>query len=326
MNREGGGLDGERVEYVRRPPHLGALLDSMNNKTGLADVKYSQFISLADRVSRHCGSESGLIISASYKITNPDGPSDKSEVEGDDAEAGEEEVKGAASVSSIKEGVGYNASLVTIFMFYAKMQDMGCSTFSSREVANETMSHFELDKLCRDFRIIPTLLTKRELQQIWTGVATENHALMKGPFSKLKFVHFQDFFVRIAIFAYNKPGLKRMILSTTGFLPQSIEIVRYLCKFMHLDDFNYVRNHIRTVGRATEGAVNARSSTEANERMREEMRADLRANALARSAKLEAEGRKQTSPHRSPRGQTRNNNEESAAATNNNNNNNNNNN
>ena len=43
---------------------------------------------------------------------------------------------------------------------------------------------------------------------------------MRKPMNALTFENFQDIFVRMALYAYNKPGMKRMILAVTGFFPE----------------------------------------------------------------------------------------------------------
>ena len=45
----------------------------------------------------------------------------------------------------------------------------------------------------------------------------------------LTFDMFQDFFARMAILAYNKPGMRRLILNTNGTMPSPADLVETLC-------------------------------------------------------------------------------------------------
>jgi len=156
----------------------------------------------------------------------------------------------------------YNSSINDIFMFYARLDQVYSSTFSAADVQNETMNMRELLLFCQDFRIIPKLLNVREIQYLFKIKQLQMARDFFVTWNKMVCDEFKDFLVRMAIFSYNKAGFKRLILNTVGTMPTPQQIVSYFAKYLHLDDFQWVRNHINTVGRQTQRDVNFRSADE----------------------------------------------------------------
>ena len=246
---------------VKRPQAIGDLLDRVSERFESGEEMYCTFIEMASESLRE-ENNSGL-----YSIKTELKFNDKicnSEIESMDA--------------------NMNSSLVRIFMFYAAIQNpTSATTFSATAVENETMSFYELDKMARDFKIVPKFLTKSELKLIWDDFVYI-HAVRSGgkPIAALIFEDFQDIFVRMALYSYNKPGMKKMILAVTGFFPPPSELVLCLCHQLGLDNFQGVKEHLMVKGRETQGAINYRSASEINWRAREEHLIDLRAKQLER--------------------------------------------
>ena len=137
--------------------------------------------------------------------------------------------------------------------------------------------------MARDFHIVPKFLTKVDLKRIWDDFIYINAIRSGGkPISALTFEDFQDVFVLMALYSYNKPGMKRMILAVTVFFPGPQEIVLFMCHQLNLDNFVMVKEHLMSKGRETQGAINYRSPEEINWRAREEHLIDLRAKQLER--------------------------------------------
>lgn len=250
-----------------RPRHIGALLDKINDRFGTGEDLYASFIELASIQTKEEANVGAVKIKTALKFYN----------------------KSMSDGMEIFDG-DKNSSLVRIFMFYAAMQNSAAAmTFSATAVENETMSFFELDKLARDFDIVPRLLTKYELKDIWDDfVYIQSIRTKEKPISALNFENFQDIMVRMALYAYNKPGMKKMVLAVNGFFPSPEEIVAFFCQQLNLSDFAGVKAHIMNRGRETQGALNYRSLSETNWRAKEELRIDLRARHLARVTAHEA--------------------------------------
>jgi hypothetical protein len=244
-----------------RPKFLGKLIDSMGESLVDNEEKYKEFVSSCESVTKNSEMFDALNLCCTLRYTKPLGKKMHEDTSSSDC----------------------SSTMVYAFMFYAAMQQAGSGSFQATEIANETMSYYELDKFCRDFDIVPKLLTKYEVKGIWQDFIQIYVQTTGGtPPQALTFDQFKDMFVRMALFAYNKVGMKRMILAVTGFFPSPSELISSLCEHCHFHDFPYVQSRIRSVGRETQGALNFRSSDDNNNRARAEIRIDLRAKYLAR--------------------------------------------
>ena len=252
-----------------RPAQLGLLLDSLGSRYSFGEEKYSGFVGLADAAVREVRRTGMFSIEMSSHVSNNrQGKTDDNQF--------------AVPVQE------KNSSLLLVFMFYAAMQVVGAASFSATQMANETMTLYELDKFCRDFKIIPNMLSKSEIKAVWSIFASAYATKKRQNLVAMTFEDFQDLFVRMALFAYNKRGMKRMIEAVSGSFPPPEQLVKFFCTYCHLDDYSKVKYIIRTVGMATQGALNYRSANETNLRAREEQLIDLRAKAVMRQAMLEA--------------------------------------
>lgn len=265
----------ESREPPKRGAQLGLLLDALSTKYAFGEEKYAGFVSLADSAVRDMRTASMFSIHMASKVD---------ESRHSQADPSSYRHRGISGSGADEK----NSSLLLIFMFYAAMQVSGTASFSATQLANETMTLYELDKFCRDFQIIPNMLSKTEIKAVWSTFAMSYAAKYRTALQAMTFVDFQDFFVRMALASYNKKGMKRMILAVSGFFPQPEELVRFFCAYCHLDDYSKVKHIIRTVGQETQGAINYRSAHEANARAREEQVIDLRAKAVMRQALMEA--------------------------------------
>lgn len=253
----------------QRGPQLGLLLDTLNAKYDFGETKYSTFVALADVAIRDMKEACILNVAFSVKV-------DKSR------HSLETKTEKRPEKDDDK-----NSSCLLAFMFYAAMQVSGTASFSATQLANETMTLYELDKFCRDFQIIPNLLSKHEIKALWGVYGVAYQQQYRKPLQAMTFADFQDFFVRMALYAYSKRGMKRMIMAVNGHFPPPAMLVRYFCTYCNFDDYGKVKTRIRTVGAETQGALNFRSSNETNVRAREEQIIDLRAKAMLRQAQKE---------------------------------------
>ena len=253
---------------IARPPQLSLLLSTLQQKYAFGEDKYGGFVSLADTAVRELRQTCMFSIEMSSLV-------DKS--------------RHSLSDPNVKSHeLDKNSSLLLVFMFYAAMQVSGTASFSATQLANETMTLYELDKFCRDFNIIPNMLSKSEIKAVWASFASAYSLKYRTTLTAMTFEDFKDLFVRMALFSYNKRGMKRMIEAVAGRFPPPEELVRFFCSYCHLDDYGKVKHIIRTVGAQTQGAINFRSKNESNVRARQEQIIDLRAKAVMRQAMLEA--------------------------------------
>lgn len=181
----------------------------------------------------------------------------------------------------------------SIFFFYTKVQStftkVGKSaSYEEVEQARVSLSFYELLLLCRDFRIIPKIITKEELYYLWKIINVQKGKAGEKVSRLVSFTDFKDFMARIAILAFNKPGIRRIILSNSaqGVMPMSTELVGMLAKYMHLDDIEWTRNRVRTVGKTTVSMINSRSAGEKNLLTRNNLREDLKGVRLAKMLSL----------------------------------------
>ena len=180
-----------------------------------------------------------------------------------------------------------NSALRIAFDFYAKLQTPGQQlatsnvTYELMRFANETLSFHELAVWMRDFLVVPSLLTKGELRFLWKMTSLQWVRMGKDQIKYLTFEMFQDFFARMAILAYNKPGMRRLILNTNGTMPSASDLVETLCHYMHLDDFAWVKERLNTTGRESVRNHNFRSVGERNESSKTELRDDVKGSRFA---------------------------------------------
>jgi hypothetical protein len=243
----------------------------MDENEEFGEMRYSKFIKMADEVTTKMKQDCVLNAKCKFAYTKHH------------AFASHDEKR-----NKLDADVEENSSLMLAFMFYAAMQQTGSSSFTATQIANETLSFFEMDKFARDFGIVPKLMTKHELKIVWQDYIQIYAATTGGkPLQALNFEQFQDLFVRLALYMYNKPGMKKMILAVNGHFPSPEDIVECLCRHCNLQNFDAVKEHIMTEGRETQGAINFRAQEEENWRAKEELIIDLRAKHAERAAKKE---------------------------------------
>jgi hypothetical protein len=232
-----------------RPKYIGQFLDQLKEKEEKSLQLYNDYDSLCLE-SFNDLQNSNFTVNLSYK-----------------------------SLEYSNSGDHSNSSLLAIFGFYSRMEQVYTATFSLTELANETMSYNEANIFCSDFNIY-RLVSRDDVKSIfqfmqnnWVSLDLEHKKMAYV----LDFDLFCEFIIRVALVAYNKKGFKRLILSvkmTASNLPSSKDVVKYFCHYLKLDDEAYVTNHIQTVGRKTQGQINYRSVDEVNTRVRDELLQD----------------------------------------------------
>ena len=87
---------------------------------------------------------------------------------------------------------GGNSSLRAIFFFYAKLQVSGNFTFEDVDVSNITISFYELISVMRDFHLIPTLLSREEVQFAWRVMSLQSVKEGSQVVTELDFNQFKE--------------------------------------------------------------------------------------------------------------------------------------
>lgn len=257
---------------LKRPPGLNKILNTLNMKDNFDRDVYIEFLK---RAKASTNNPKGLAIKIGYD-------------------------NGVKPEFAIR-----TCSLCSIFFFYTKVQStfqkVGKSApYEEVENARVSLSFYELLLLCRDFRIIPKIITKEELYYLWKVMNVQKGKKGAKVSRLVSFTDFKDFLARIAILAFNKPGIRRMILSNRaaegGSMPSPTELIGMLAKYMHLDDLDWVRNRVRTVGKATVSMINSRSAGEKNLLTKNNLREDLKGTRLAKILSIETDNDSQRVP------------------------------
>lgn len=237
------------------PPQISMALQTTKTIDQDAADIYEDFLehaALAEKVCR----ETGIQILGQYKLTD-------------------------ALPANLNPDEATN-TLLLIFQFYAKIKTASShATFSAQEDDVNFMSFSKVEIFCRDFKVVPRLLTREELKMLWGDIARAHVLAGRGVFTVIDFDEFKDLIIRMALWAYHKPGLKKLIITLEGFMPRNAEILQSFCHYLKLPDVQFINNFIRTKGRQTQGELNYRSKGETNLRTRMEVRADTDARKLS---------------------------------------------
>lgn len=240
------------------PDILRKVLDLTNDIEKSEQSLYHRFLLEADRVSSTGTLDGTLDVTLSSRVSDPCAHSD-----------------------------GINSSLVLIFSFYAKLQNpttqmqKGGLTYDEIKLSNETLSFYEILLLLRDFDVLPKLITKDELLFLWKVGNIQRISAGLGSLRMLGFRDFVDILAKIAVFAYNKPGLRQMVLSLNGEMLTPLEQIQSLAAYLHLEDYERVRKRVRTVGVETARLLHNRSEGEKNFRTIQYLKDDLRGARIA---------------------------------------------
>eukprot|EP01039_Chlorochromonas_danica_P000743 gene743-807_t len=241
-------------EDVKPPPILARMLEWTKHRQADSRELYDDFLIYAERATQDMNAFQ-VAVDGNYKL------------------------KDVKYRPSTKES--FTNCLIIVFQFYCKLRQNVGQTFADTESILEQMSFKEIEILCRDFHIVPRLLTKDDIRYLWENMVDAQGN--KTTFRLLDFELFKIYFVRMALWTYHKPGLKKLILTLDGFMPNPVEIIKCFATYCHLQDSLFIHTFLRTVSRKTQADYNYRSKGESNDRTRLEILADsnTRQNALA---------------------------------------------
>lgn len=205
------------IGELERPWALNALLEVVKKSETAGKDKYTQFLTLADEAQNEM-IRSGMINIAPRFMQTAAKPEKK---------------------------VATNSSSWEILVHYCVTE-----TFTSTIQPDTITAALPMKKVmefCDDFELSPKLITKDEIRLVLTVMNVRNAHLDSTKIHALDFDHFSDFLIRVALFAYHKPPVKACIMNfNNGKMPSKLEVVDYLCQYLHLDDLQWVRDRLRS--------------------------------------------------------------------------------
>lgn len=180
-----------------------------------------------------------------------------------------------------------NCSLCAIFFFYTKIQLPSTKlhiqpsklTSDDEVIGRSCLSMYELFLLLRDFRIIPKLISREEVLFIWKLI-TSMKKTRREEIVLLEFPDFQELFARIAILTFNKPMIQRIVVSSQGKMPSYENQILALAHYIHLDDYNWVKHRLQTVGAHTVSLLDTRNG-EINPMRKDLLRDEVKGKRIA---------------------------------------------
>ena len=203
-------------EHVR-PPALNVMMDLVQQSDARGKDAFVKFLTLADEAHREMARAGVVVVHPRFMATD----------------------------ARPEQKVTTNSALKEVFAHYCVtetfLQKIEPDDFSAEMVLKKVMA------FCRDYQLYPKLVTKDEVRLILSVIDVRNARLGLKKLRALSFDAFFDFLVRVALFAYHKPAVKKKILTLNGgLLPSKMEMVDYLCKYLHLDDLKWVRDRLRS--------------------------------------------------------------------------------
>ena len=208
---------------LQRPPQLTALLDLVIKSGRLGYDRYSHFLTLADEAHKEMVNTDVVHIAPKFMATDA-----KPE-------------KKVATTSSIRE----------IFTHYCVVETF--TTTIQPDFTNPEMVLIQLMAFCRDFELYPRLIEKDEVRLILSVMDVRNARMGLKKLRALSFDYFFDFLVRVALFSYHKPAVKKCILKlNNGKMPSKLECVDYLCQYLHFDDLQWVRDRLKSTKKGSD--------------------------------------------------------------------------
>lgn len=144
MGDTSGRIEEEAEEdQVKLPKVLDAMLQWTRTRREQSRGLYDDFLHFSQQASQMC-QDSHIHIEAYYKLK--------------DFQVMDESKK------------SYTNTLTLIFRFYCKLRQSVAHTFDQAAKSTEEMTFKELEIFCRDFRLVPRLLTKDDLRFLWENM------------------------------------------------------------------------------------------------------------------------------------------------------------
>jgi len=128
--------------------------------------------------------------------------------------------------------------------------------------AANSITFAEMISILRDFKVLPRLINKQELQQVWQCRSRDED---NNFYRELTYNEFEDCLARCALLAFPKLGQLNMH-NQKGRHSDEFK-VRAFIKYLGLDSMSFIRNKLRTAGRSTAGQLNFGVCSDTNERL-----------------------------------------------------------
>ena len=105
---------------------------------------------------------------------------------------------------------------------------------SFEKIGDETQSwsHTELETFLRDFGVLPKLLSREEMGEVWNDASTARVKRHEKAMSQLNLEDAKEIIARIALFVYLRPGMKKLILAANAVFPTPEDMVNCLLHYI----------------------------------------------------------------------------------------------
>jgi len=255
---------------ARRPPLLGAYLDFTREQSRIFSDKYNAFVMTATETQSKCESIQSVSVNLAGKVCF--GAMAKDEVDGDD-----DELK--TPLVHAHDGI-----LDHIVEFYAKFNNKG-PTFSDIDNSSRSWGMHEIETFCRDFSLVPKLISREELRNLFMFMIQElmtkerERGSSNKKVSRLSIDLLREFLARMAVFIYGKPGIVALLAQSGVDIVDGnnpADRVKNLIHYLKLRESESVKRLIRTVGRTTQGKHNYVSAGEIRDVATQNHKEDLR--------------------------------------------------
>ena len=217
MFRRKGGIGGAQSQ---RPKNLSAMLNIALDSDAQQERKYSKFLQLAD-ISMQEIANACIGVTPSFTCTTPES----------------------------NKKIIHNSSLLNIFLSYSKVDNIVNKQSVSKSERDDGKALIHIQEFIffgEDFGIFPRLISKRDLKTIWSAVSLRYTRSGLGHLIGLNLNDFKDILARVALFSYHKVTARDLIMKLNNtIMPLQVELIEYLCRYLHLDDENWVKRQLK---------------------------------------------------------------------------------
>ena len=265
-----------------RPALLGEYLDITKEQSAISSVMYNAFILSSKATQAKCECTTSISVQVSGKVC-PLSDQVEGSLQGDTVDSGEADGNDLPKPLTKHEGL-----LDHILDFYARFSSKGATSFAGIDSSYESWGMTELETFCRDFSLVPNIVSRDELRSLFQYMFLDRKLSGRGILKVLKIDELREFLVRLAIFIWGKPGIVELlaragvdIVDGNGPADRVLNLIHYL----RFSDANWVKKHIRTEGRKTQGKHNyiSKLGQEAKVVAYENTQTDLRHKTLTAS-------------------------------------------
>ncbi len=211
----------------QRPKLLGLLIDAQNEQSCAFDEKYISFLKLAWQAQKDM-EVSSLNVTANVLC--------KSRIDNN--------LDFKDDVPPIKGNNLFSSSFTSMFQLYRSYHTVGAETFGALAETKDSLSHDDVLKFLQDFKIVPKLASREEMNRVWSEMSQTYVAKKLKSVTRLTLEQFKEYIARLALFIFSAVGMRKAILACSGIVPTPEQMLQYLLHYARLDDDNFITEHI----------------------------------------------------------------------------------